>query len=157
MPFTVISSAWGADMRHICMFTGAVGFQLTLYFSHLNMYFSRLAIGQLILATCGNAALWELGLADWKRRCAGRDGTGPRIYTAPGCAKCKHTGHKGRVGVYELMTATPASKKLIQARAPVDQLFRCALKDGMLTLRQYGLLKVLEGLTDRISIRSACA
>ena len=100
-------------------------------------------------------------LAGWRQRYAGLDGTGARsqlrIYTAPGCAKCNHTGHKGRVGIYELMTATPASKKLIQARAPVEQLFRCALKDGMLTLRQYGLLKVLEGLTDRSSVRSACA
>lgn len=96
-------------------------------------------------------------LADWNQRYAEPDGTGPRIYTAPGCAKCNHTGHKGRVGVYELMTATAATKKLIQARAPVEQLFRCALKDGMLTLRQYGLLKVLEGLTDRSSVRSACA
>lgn len=55
------------------------------------------------------------------------------------------------------MTAAPAIKKLIQARAPVEQLFRCAVSEGMLTLRQYGLIKVLEGVTDRASMHSSCA
>ena len=96
-------------------------------------------------------------LVDWKQRFSGPDGRAPALYTAPGCSHCNHTGHKGRVGIYELMTATPATKKLIQARAPVEQLFQSAVKDGMLTLKQYGLIKVLEGLTDLVSVRSACA
>jgi len=96
-------------------------------------------------------------LAHWQERYATADGGAPVIYTAPGCEKCNHTGHKGRVGIYELMTATPAIKKLIQARSPVEQLFRCAVDDGMLILKQYGFIKVLEGLTDQVSVRSACA
>jgi len=99
----------------------------------------------------------ELVLADWQQRYAGPDGAPPTLYTAPGCSHCNHTGHKGRVGIYELMTATAATKKLIQARAPVEQLFQSAVKDGMLTLKQYGLIRVLEGLTDLVSVRSACA
>jgi type II secretory ATPase GspE/PulE/Tfp pilus assembly ATPase PilB-like protein len=95
-------------------------------------------------------------LAGWKLQYAQADGGSPQVFTAPGCPKCNHTGHKGRVGIYELMTATPAIKKLIQARTPVEQLFQCALRDGMLTLRQYGLLTVLQGLTDRTSVSSAC-
>lgn len=96
-------------------------------------------------------------LADWMTRFAGPDGSPPSLYRAAGCAKCNHTGHKGRVGIYELMTASPAIKKLIQARSPVDQLFKAAVGDGMLTLKQYGLLKIMEGLTDPISVHSACA
>ena len=104
----------------------------------------------------GTALKPEAVLAGWMHQYAGPGGEAPVVYTAPGCDKCNHTGHKGRVGIYELMTATPAIKKLIQARAPVDQLFHCAVNDGMLTLKQYGLLKVLEGLTDQVSVRSAC-
>jgi type II secretory ATPase GspE/PulE/Tfp pilus assembly ATPase PilB-like protein len=96
-------------------------------------------------------------LAQWQRTYGSPSGESPVIYTAPGCDKCNHTGHKGRVGIYELMTATPAIKKLIQARSPVEQLFRCAVGEGMLTLKQYGFIKVLEGLTDQVSVRSASA
>jgi type II secretory ATPase GspE/PulE/Tfp pilus assembly ATPase PilB-like protein len=96
-------------------------------------------------------------LADWQQRYAAPDGGSPLLYTAPGCDQCNHTGHKGRVGIYELMRATPSIKKLIQARAPVEQLFTCAVGEGMLTLTQYGFVKVLEGLTDQVSVRSACA
>ncbi len=99
----------------------------------------------------------EQVLAEWMQRFGTADGGLPPLYTAPGCDHCGHTGHKGRVGIYELMTATPAIKKLIQARAPVEQLFRCAVSEGMLTLRQYGLIKVLEGVTDRASMQSSCA
>jgi type II secretory ATPase GspE/PulE/Tfp pilus assembly ATPase PilB-like protein len=95
-------------------------------------------------------------LADWQQRYRQPDGGAPLLYTAKGCDKCNHTGHKGRVGIYELMAATPALKKLVQGRAPVEQLFQCAAQEGMLTLRQYGLLKVLEGATDLVSVRSAC-
>lgn len=105
----------------------------------------------------GSDLHFEQVLAEWQTRFAQADGSAPVVYHAPGCKKCNQTGHKGRIGIYELMTATPASKKLIQARAPVDQLFVCAINDGMLTLRQYGLLKVMEGLTDLVSVRSACA
>jgi type II secretory ATPase GspE/PulE/Tfp pilus assembly ATPase PilB-like protein len=105
----------------------------------------------------GTAQTAEQVLSDWMARFAGPDGRAPRLYRAAGCAKCNHTGHKGRVGIYELMTASPVIKKLVQARAPVDQLFKAAVGDGMLTLKQYGLLKVMEGLTDVVSVQSACA
>ena len=55
------------------------------------------------------------------------------------------------------MAATPAIKKLVQTRAPVDQLFERATAEGMLRLQQYGMHKVLEGVTDLGSVRGACA
>ena len=96
-------------------------------------------------------------LAEWQARYGTPEGGKPVLYKAVGCAHCHDSGYRGRVGVYELMTATPAIKKLIQERRPVEALFQQAMADGMLRLRQYGLLTVLQGLTDWRSIRSACA
>ena len=95
--------------------------------------------------------------SDWQHRfvTAGKpDGV---LYKAQGCSHCDHTGYKGRVGIYELMAASPEIKKLIQTRAPVDQLFETATAQGMLRLLQYGFLKVLEGVTDQRSVRGACS
>ena len=94
-------------------------------------------------------------LAQWRPRYA--PGGDRVLYRAVGCGHCAQTGYKGRVGIYELMTATPAIKKLIQTRAPVDRLFDVAVQEGMLKLQQYGIQKVLEGVTDLRSVRGACA
>ena len=96
-------------------------------------------------------------LAPWRTRFVPAGATGWVLYRAQGCSHCDHTGYKGRVGIYELMAASPGIKKLIQTRAPVDQLFEAATAQGMLRLLQYGLLKVLEGVTDQRSVRGACS
>ncbi len=94
-------------------------------------------------------------LSQWRPRyAAGGDRV---LYRAVGCSRCAQTGYKGRVGIYELMSATPAIKKLIQTRAPVDRLFHLAIQEGMLKLQQYGIQKVLDGVTDLRSVRGACA
>lgn len=94
-------------------------------------------------------------LAQWRPRYAP---SGDRVlYRAVGCPRCAQTGYKGRVGIYELMSATPAIKKLVQTRAPVDRLFDVAIQEGMLKLQQYGIQKVLDGITDLRSVRGACA
>lgn len=91
----------------------------------------------------------------WRRQYGGAEGGSIRLYSAKGCERCHQNGYKGRVGIYELMTATPALKKLIQARAPVEQLFKTATSEGMLRLEQYGILKVVEGVTDYRSVHAA--
>lgn len=100
-------------------------------------------------------------LANWRARfvpAADADGDADWVlYRPQGCSHCDNTGYKGRVGIYELMGASPAIKKLIQTRAPVEQLFEAATAQGMLRLLQYGLLKVLEGVTDQRSVRGACS
>lgn len=96
-------------------------------------------------------------LAPWRSRFVPAGASGWVLYRAQGCSHCDHTGYKGRVGIYELMAASPGIKKLIQTRAPVDQLFEAATAQGMLRLLQYGLLKVLEGVTDQRSVRGACS
>ena len=63
---------------------------------------------------------------------------------------CLQTGYKGRVGIFELMTLTPAMKSLILTTSDSGQIKKQALSSlatGMMTLRQDGLRKVLAGLT----------
>ncbi|MCJ7799177.1 MAG: hypothetical protein MUP33_05370 [Polaromonas sp.] len=115
-------------------------------------------VRQMTRAYCEGTALdTETVLADWNARYVSPAGHVPELYQAKGCAHCNQTGHKGRVGIYKLMTATAAIKKLIQSRAPAALLFQCAVAHAMLTLKQYGMIKVLEGVTDQHSIRSACS
>lgn len=79
-----------------------------------------------------------------------------RLYRAVGCAECHDTGYKGRVGLHELMVGSDAAKKLIQEHARVAQLLACALHEGMRTLKQDGIEKVLQGTTDMAQIRAVC-
>ncbi len=69
------------------------------------------------------------------------------VHTAQGCLECRMTGYMGRMGVYELMTMTPALKKLVIADADLATLRQQALRDGMKPLRASGALKVAAGVT----------
>jgi len=70
------------------------------------------------------------------------------LHAAAGCAECGNSGYKGRLGVHELLVANPAIKKLISARTNVAVLARTAMQQGMRTLRQDGIEKILQGQTD---------
>jgi type IV pilus assembly protein PilB len=69
------------------------------------------------------------------------------LYRAAGCPRCNNTGYKGRLGIYEIMPVTEAIQRLIVERKSADELLRVAAAEGMLTLRQDGLLRVLQGTT----------
>jgi type II secretory ATPase GspE/PulE/Tfp pilus assembly ATPase PilB-like protein len=70
------------------------------------------------------------------------------LFRAHGCEHCDQTGYRGRVGLHELLVADPATKRLIQSRAPVVDVRNAAIATGMRTLRQDGIEKVLRGATD---------
>jgi len=78
------------------------------------------------------------------------------LYKAIGCEKCSGTGYKGRVGLHELLEGTDAVKKNIQEHARVAEIFATALEDGMRTLKQDGIEKVLQGITDMKQVRAVC-
>jgi type II secretory ATPase GspE/PulE/Tfp pilus assembly ATPase PilB-like protein len=78
------------------------------------------------------------------------------LYKAVGCDDCVGTGYSGRVGLHELMTATDALKKNVQERARVADMLVTALGDGMRTLKQDGIEKVLQGITDIHQVRVVC-
>jgi len=76
------------------------------------------------------------------------------MYRAKGCTECDGTGYKGRVAVYELMAADANVKRLIQAHAPVTEIAAAATENGMRTLKQDGIDKVLGGFTDMQQVRA---
>jgi type II secretory ATPase GspE/PulE/Tfp pilus assembly ATPase PilB-like protein len=76
------------------------------------------------------------------------------LYRAKGCAKCDRTGYKGRMGIYELLVANAAIKRLVQTRAPVQEIVAAATANGMRTLKQDGIDKVIRGLTDLQQVRT---
>jgi type II secretory ATPase GspE/PulE/Tfp pilus assembly ATPase PilB-like protein len=78
------------------------------------------------------------------------------IYTPVGCEKCSGTGYRGRVGLHELLIGTDAVKKAIQEHARVAELLAICLEDGMHTLKQDGMEKVLQGITDMHQVRAVC-
>lgn len=90
----------------------------------------------------------------WQQRYA-KDGQ-ITLYRAKGCDKCGNTGYKGRVGLHELLVGTDPVKALIQEKARVAQILTCALEEGMRTLKQDGIEKVLKGVTDMSQVRAVC-
>jgi len=78
------------------------------------------------------------------------------LYEPVGCDKCVGTGYRGRVGLHELLIGTDALKKGIQGHARVAELFAIALEEGMRTLKQDGIEKVLSGITDIHQVRAVC-
>lgn len=79
------------------------------------------------------------------------------LHKATGCKKCNQTGYRGRLGIYELMTITPNLKRMIQKRATVAEITHEALASGMVTLKQDGIQKILQGNTDIAQVRAVCA
>ena len=64
-----------------------------------------------------------------------------------GCAACRHTGYRGRTGLFELLAVTEEIKHDITRQAPLAALRDLARADGMITLRQDGWAKVQGGIT----------
>jgi type IV pilus assembly protein PilB len=70
-----------------------------------------------------------------------------QLHRAAGCGHCNGTGYKGRLGIYEIMPVTEALERLIVERKSADELMRVAVAEGMISLRQDGLERVLQGVT----------
>jgi type II secretory ATPase GspE/PulE/Tfp pilus assembly ATPase PilB-like protein len=69
-------------------------------------------------------------------------------YAPKGCSLCNGTGYKGRLGIFELMTAGAALEDLIMKHATDTEIRAFAKAQGMITLQEDGILKVLAGETD---------
>jgi type II secretory ATPase GspE/PulE/Tfp pilus assembly ATPase PilB-like protein len=71
-----------------------------------------------------------------------------------GCEACFDTGYRGRVGIHEFLVVTPPVRRLIQQKAQADAIGKTAREAGMLTLKQDGIRKVLQGKTDLKEVMS---
>ncbi|MBI5754094.1 type II/IV secretion system protein [Candidatus Peregrinibacteria bacterium] len=72
---------------------------------------------------------------------------GMKFYQAVGCAECGNVGYIGRVGLYEVFRMNNELRKLIGTGASIMDIEEAALKNGMVTLEQAGIIKALQGMT----------
>jgi type II secretory ATPase GspE/PulE/Tfp pilus assembly ATPase PilB-like protein len=79
-----------------------------------------------------------------------------RLSRPKGCPKCGGLGYKGRMGIHELLVASDEIKRMIQKRKPIEELRQQAIREGMTTLLQDGIRKVLRGDTDFKQVRAVC-
>lgn len=70
-----------------------------------------------------------------------------KFYRGKGDEDCSNSGYLGRVGIFEVLHVNEKVSKLILERAPASEIEKQARADGMVTLKQDGYLKVLEGVT----------
>jgi type II secretory ATPase GspE/PulE/Tfp pilus assembly ATPase PilB-like protein len=91
-------------------------------------------------------------LVDWTER-FGRQGQLMHFHS-PGCEHCGHTGFKGRAGLHELMVVSRELRRLVQTGSRAEELQRTAMLEGMRTLRQDGIEKVLQGVTSLAEVRA---
>ncbi len=96
----------------------------------------------------------EYGVEDFKR--TGINPSDIRLYKANGCPRCGDSGYKGRLGLHELLLGTDAMKVLIKRKSEIEMIRKQAVADGMTTLKQDGILKCIQGLTDLKEVRKVC-
>jgi type IV pilus assembly protein PilB len=83
--------------------------------------------------------------------------TGVEPYEPVGCSRCGGSGYHGRMGLYEVMSVSERIRGLILERASVDEMVAVAVSEGMLRLRDDGIVKVREGLTSIAEIERMTA
>jgi type II secretory ATPase GspE/PulE/Tfp pilus assembly ATPase PilB-like protein len=79
-----------------------------------------------------------------------------KLYRPEGCEECSGTGYKGRIGIHELLYGSDEIKRLIKKQAGSDIILEQAIKEGMTTLKQDGIMKVFQGITDMAEVRRVC-
>ncbi len=70
-----------------------------------------------------------------------------KLVRGTGCPACQRSGFRGRIGLHELLVGSDRVKRLIQAKATTEELLKVGLDEGMTTLVQDGVEKVLQGHT----------
>jgi general secretion pathway protein E/type IV pilus assembly protein PilB len=76
-----------------------------------------------------------------------KDSEPPRLWRGTGCRSCRQSGYRGRAGIFELMVTGEDIRELVVQRVNAGVIRAQALKNGMITLRQDGWRKVLQGMT----------
>lgn len=69
------------------------------------------------------------------------------LYRGRGCRECGNTGYIGRMSIHEVMPMSPAIRELAVQRASTDEIRLAATQEGMLSMREDGIQKALDGLT----------
>ena len=89
-------------------------------------------------------------VADNIRRVLGRlvpENQPIKLYKGSGCEQCGHLGYLGRIGIFEVLSLSPKIMQLVLERSSAKEIEAVAISEGMITLKQDGYMKVLEGVT----------
>lgn len=78
------------------------------------------------------------------------------LYRPQGCPECNNTGYRGRLAIFELLVASDRIKQLIIGRQSVAQIRETAVNEGMKTLLQDGVRRIMAGETDLTEVLSVC-
>ena len=70
-----------------------------------------------------------------------------KIYEPAGCKKCNPNGYSGRIGLYEILEMTPELSEIVLKEPTESRIKEEAFRQGMITMKQDGILKILEGVT----------
>lgn len=92
-------------------------------------------------------------IAEWRQTY----GDSLTVYEAHGCADCRNTGYRGRIGLHELLVATPKLRQMMVRRASASELKAEAIRGGMRTLKHDGIEKCLAGNTDIHEVHAAAS
>ncbi len=79
-----------------------------------------------------------------------------KLFKAKGCEDCNYMGYRGRMGIFELLIASDSIKHMITSRKSIAALRKIAMNEGMETLLQCGVIKVIAGETDLMEVLSVC-
>lgn len=88
----------------------------------------------------------ELNRVGWTRERLSQQGDG-YIYAPVGCSECRDSGYRGRTGIYELLMVDDDVRPLIMDNKDSGTIKKMAMRKGMDTLRDDGMLKVIRGIT----------
>ena len=71
----------------------------------------------------------------------------PTFFVGKGCRECNNTGYLDRIGIFEVLVVSEKIARMILTREPVQAIANQAISEGMITMKQDGFLKVIEGIT----------
>ena len=69
------------------------------------------------------------------------------LYRGKGCNRCRNTGYHGRCGIHEVLPITESVQALITPESDIGKIREMAIKEGMVTLRENAIKKLLDGTT----------
>ncbi len=110
---------------------------------------------RLVRKTCNNCRVSKLIETEQIISCFGeaiaakhiKDSTKVEVFNGSGCKLCGNTGYSGRIGLFEVLVVTPKIRELTVNKTSSDLIVQVAISEGMTTMPEDGLIKILQGLT----------
>ncbi|MDD4351814.1 MAG: hypothetical protein PHU71_02430, partial [Candidatus Gracilibacteria bacterium] len=92
-------------------------------------------------------AILEKEIADISKVTGEKHELPSELFQAVGCDNCSHTGYHGQIGLYEVLDINKEIQRMIMQEKPPVDIYEYARQQGMLSLREDGVLKILAGKT----------